>query len=291
MRYLPIHVDVQDQPCTVVGGGEVAARKLALLQRAGARVTVVAPALCATLAGLEATGSFLWQARPFDQDCLAGARLVIAATDDAQVNHEVAQSAASQGILVNVVDAPGQCSFIMPALVDRSPIVISISSEGTAPVLATRIRRRLEAALPPSIASLARFMGRHRGEVKAALPNATDRRGFWTRFLDSAIPALLETDPAAGLAAFRLLLAGEAPVDPREVHLALASADPLDLTLRSLALLGEADRICHDAAVPTTILEYARRDATFIPWVEGAGLPAPAGAGLTLFLTIASREA
>ena len=287
MRYLPIHVDVCDQRCVIVGGGEVAARKFALLKRAGAQVVVVAPALCATLATQAEAGGLTWQAMAFVPNCLDGARLVIAATNDPAVNRSVAAAATARGVLVNVVDDPAHCSFIVPALVDRSPMVLSVSSSGAAPVLATRIRRRLEASLPPAVGELARFMGDQRGVVKAALPDGASRRAFWTDFLDSHIPALLETDRAAAETAFHALLAGSAPAQPRVEHLALASLEPLDLTLRALALLGQAERIVHAPAVPAAILEYARRDATFIEIDPQSLQGMDDGPGMTLHVTLA----
>ena len=290
MRYLPIHVDVYDQPCVIVGGGEVAARKFALLKRAGARVVVVAPALCPTLTEQAQAEGLTWQAIAFAPNCLDGARLVIAATSDPAVNRSVAAAATARGVLVNVVDDPAYCSFIVPALVDRSPIVISVSSSGAAPVLATRIRRRLEASLPPTMGELARFMGAQRGVVKAALPDGASRRAFWTAFLDSHVPALLETDRAAAETAFHALLAGSAPEQPRVEHLVLASPDPLDLTLRALALLGQAERIVHTPTVPAAILEYARRDATFIEIDPQCLQGLDDGPGLTLHLTLATEQ-
>ena len=285
MRYLPINLDLQGERCLVVGGGEVAARKVSLLLGAGAAVSIVAPALGATLANLMSRVAIDWRAAPFETSVVAGFRLVIAATDDSSVNRLVAADCEARGILVNVVDDPAHCRFIVPAIIDREEVTVSLSTAGLAPVLATRLRRQLEAMLPPGLGAIAAFMGRHRAAVKAALPDNTARREFWSRFLDSALPAVVLEDPDRAAMTLDSLLQDFAPATARQVEILLESADPLDLTLRTLALLGEAERIVHEAAVPEAILGYARRDAE----IRCAPVPfevPPAAIGLTLYIRI-----
>ena len=152
MDYLPIFLKLDGRPCAVIGGGEVAARKAGLLLDAGARVTVTAPALCEALAELAQQERIAHRARPFDPAALDGATLVIAATDDRAVNAEVSRLAQQRRIPVNVVDDPELCSFILPAIVDRSPVIVAFSTGGRVPVLARRLRAQLEAMLEQVLA-------------------------------------------------------------------------------------------------------------------------------------------
>lgn len=274
MRYLPVYLDAHALPCLIVGGGEVAARKLDLLLRAGGVVRVVAPELCASLAGRD---DFEHVAEPFREAHLADCRLAIAATDDHQTNAAVAAACTVRNILVNVVDEPALCTFIVPAIVDRSPLLISVSTGGAAPVLATRIRSRIESLVPAGHAALAAFMGAHRGAVKAAHATGSARRRFWQRFLDSPIPALLGGDVGVAEAAFAALLGEdlEATLAPRQTVIELTSADPADLTLRALSLLSDADTLVFDRTVPAAIRRYARRDAVVIEGsARAAAVPA-----------------
>ncbi len=276
MRYLPVYLDAQALPCLLVGGGEVAARKLALLQRVGGQVTVVAPELGPELRECR---DFTYLEARFDPSHLEGQRLVIAATDDLSVNAEVAAACKALGIPVNVVDAPALCTFIVPAIVDRSPLIVSISTGGAAPVLATRVRERIESLLPRHYARLTAFMGEQRDAVKAAHPTPRSRRRFWQHFLVSEVPALLVNDEAQALQAFARLLSedlGER-LSRRESIIELSSSDPADLTLRALALLGDADYLVYDSGVPAAIRDYARRDATTLHATELDTAPADAG--------------
>ena len=276
MRYLPVYLDAVDLPCLIVGGGEVATRKLLWLQRAGAKVTLVAPERCAALAARE---DFHYLAAAFEPAHLDGQQLVIAATDRLDVNRAVADACRARGIPVNVVDTPALCSFIVPAIVDRSPLVLSISTGGAAPVLATRLRAQIEALLPADLAALTAFMGEQRAAVKARHPAPAARRRFWQRFLDSGIPRLLEQDPAAVAPAFAALLTAdlEAALAARDSVLELASLRPGDLTLDALALLSDADRLIYTPEVPAAIRNYARRDAEVLELPTGASAPPAPG--------------
>jgi len=144
MEFLPIFLNVRGQSCLVVGGGDVAARKVELLLRAQASITVVAPELCAALTALKTAGKLVHLAATFQGDQVGGQRVVIAATDDEAVNRNVAEIAQRKNIPVNVVDRPELCTFIMPAIIDRSPVIVAVSSGGASPVLARLLRARLE---------------------------------------------------------------------------------------------------------------------------------------------------
>ena len=283
MRYLPICLDASDLPCLIVGGGEVAARKLVWLQRAGARITLVAPARCEALSGRD---DFCYIEAAFAPAHLEDQRLVIAATNRLEVNTAVADACRARGIPVNVVDTPSLCSFIVPAVVDRSPLTISISTGCAAPVLATRLRAQIEALVPAESAALTAFMGEQRAAVKARHPSPGARRRFWQGFLDSGIPRLLQQDPTAVAPAFAALLAADldGALAPRESILELSSLRPGDLTLDGLGLLSDADRLIYSPEVPAAIRNYARRDAEVL--TLPAGDVAPPAPGHTVYVRL-----
>ncbi|MCX7901387.1 MAG: siroheme synthase CysG [Burkholderiaceae bacterium] len=267
MDYLPIFMNLAGRPCAVIGGGEVAARKVALLRAAGARVTVTAPQLCPALAEQAARGEIAHRAEPFSAAALDGAVLVIAATDDRAVNAEVSRLAQAQRLPVNVVDDPELCSFIMPAIVDRSPVVIAASTGGASPVLARLLRARLEAAVPAAFGELAKLAQRFRARVRETLA-PQQRRAFWERVLQGPIAELVfsgrlrqaEAELEAALAAARARRAD--PVARGEVYLVGAGpGNPELLTIAALRLMQQADVVLYDNLVSKEILELTRRDA------------------------------
>src|ERR1700746_2896578 len=188
MDYLPVFLQLQARPVLVVGGGRVAARKVELLRRTGARITVVAPELRDELHELAAHGELRHLQEYFSASHVNGAVAVVAATGLTEVNAAVSAAAQERHIPVNVVDDPAASTFIFPAIVDRSPILIAISSGGQAPVLARRIREQMEALLPARLGALARFMGERRNAVKRALRTAA-RRSFWERIVGGIVGA------------------------------------------------------------------------------------------------------
>lgn len=264
MEHLPIFLRLTDQPCAVIGGGEVAARKVALLRSAGARVTVTAPALCEALAAQAQRGEIAHRAERFTPDALAGVALVIAATDERAVNADVSRLAQAQRIPVNVVDDPGLCSFILPAIVDRSPVVIAVSTGGASPVLARLLRARLESLVPATYGQLASLAQRWRDRVKRRLPQAA-RRPFWETVLQGPIAELVfsgrfaQAEQALERAVDQSAAAGP---PPGEVYLVGAGpGNPDLLTFAALRLMQQADVVLHDHLVTPAILELTRRDA------------------------------
>jgi len=267
MDHLPIFLRIEGQRTVVIGGGAVAARKAELLLACGARVTFVAPVL-GHAAGV------LCESRPervthvagaFRPEHLANARLAIAATDSAQVNAAVAAASVERNIPVNVVDDPQLSSFILPAIVDRDPVVVAIGSHGTAPVLARRLRAQLEALLPMRLGALARFAGARRALVQRALP-AHRRRAFWERFFSGPLSTqvLRGEEPAAEAEFARELNALRSGRGRARGEVYLIGAGPGDpdlLTLRALQLLQQCDVILYDRLVSPAVLERARRDA------------------------------
>ncbi len=267
MKYLPIFLRLAGQPCLVVGGGEVAARKVNALLRAGARVTVVSPALVEELSALAESGRIAVRRKLFGSADLKASRLVISATNRRSVNEAVAAAAQARDIPVNVVDCPELCTFIFPAIVDRSPVVIAISTGGASPVLARLVRARLEAALPAAYGRLAGLAEAARQRVKAALPDARRRRRFWESVLQGGLAELIfagRDDEAERH--FDRLLAAEAAgrADARMGFVSLVGAGPGDpdlLTLRALRTLQEADVIVYDRLVSPAVMRLARTDA------------------------------
>jgi len=290
MDYLPIFLRLADEPVLVVGGGEVAARKIELLLRAGARVTVVAPELSASLASLAAAGRLTHLAGEFQPQHLDGVRLAIAATDRHAVNAWVAHQAERRNVPVNVVDDRELSRFIMPAIVDRSPVVVAVGSSGDAPVLTRRLREQLESWLPCQLGTLAALAGKLRPLVKARLDQPGVRRRFWERFFDGPVAAdvlagrvqaaqvLAELDIEGVMRDARHGLqdtAGKAMNGdefPGEVVLVGAGpGDPDLLTLRGLRALQNADVVLYDRLVSDQVLDLARRDAERIYVGKAAG--------------------
>lgn len=267
MDTLPICLRLQNRRCVVVGGGEVAARKVHMLLKAQAAVEVVAPALCAELAALAADQRISHLKARFEPEQLTGATIVIAATDDEAVNRAVSATAIQRNIPVNVVDAPALCTFTMPAIVDRSPVVIAISSGGAAPVLARLIRARIETLVPSAYGRLAALAGEFRDRVKARFGSVQQRRMFWEAVLQGPIAEqVLSGQEAAARQAMDAALAGEAETLSRgEVYLVGGGpGDPDLLTFRALRLMQQADVCVYDKLVSKGVLELVRRDAEMI---------------------------
>ncbi|MGQ0697327.1 MAG: siroheme synthase CysG [Panacagrimonas sp.] len=252
-------VDLADQSVLVVGGGEVAARKIRLLLKSGARPQVVARELNEELLGLAAEKKIRHIAASFDPAQLDGCRLVIAATDNRELNRAIAQASEAFGLLCNVVDDPEASRFITPSIVERAPITIAISTGGAAPVLARRLRERIEALLPAAYGRVAEFMERHRERVKQ-LPSDS-RRQLWEHFLDSPGPErVLAGDEVAAVFELESLIGCGAPRG--EVYLVGAGpGDPDLLSFRALRLMQQCDVVLYDALISPAILDLVRRDA------------------------------
>lgn len=263
MKLFPLFSDLKGRRVVVVGGGEVASRKVQLLLEASADVRVGAPALTDELLTLEKEGSIQVVSGVFEADWLEDAWLVIAATDDRAVNADVSTAAYERRIFCNVVDDPDLSSFQVPSIVDRSPLVIAISSSGVAPVLARRLRERIESLFDHSLGSLASLAARYRPHIKARRPDLKQRRRFYDWLLDGPVARLLRQErPAEAEQLFKAELEQEQAVSQGSVVLVGAgSGDPGLLTLKALRALNEADVILYDRLVSPAVLALARRDA------------------------------
>lgn len=267
MRYLPLFKNVRDRPCLVVGGGPVAQGKIRMLLRAKAAVTVVAPDITEDIGGWNETGRVVWLKQRFDPRNVKGCTLVFSATGDATVDKAVSAAAKAAGVPVGVVDAPDLSDFITPAIVDRSPLVVAVSSGGAAPVLARQIRATVEALLPASLGQLADAADRLRGQVRDRIPAIEARRRFWTGFFrnwrSDGLLARKGTPSAIDSGAIDRFLT--APAQAGQVAIVGAGpGDPDLLTLKALQFLQDADVIIHDRLVGPGVLDYARRDAETI---------------------------
>ncbi|HJT50392.1 MAG TPA: siroheme synthase CysG [Nitrosospira sp.] len=274
MDFLPIFFNIKNRTCLVVGGGEVAARKISLLLRAGAHVTVVAPRISIEVEQLRQSerNRIVYHAEPFHPDHLADAVLAIAATDDPGVNQAVSGAAGRLHLPVNVVDNPELCSFIMPSIVDRSPILVAVSSGGASPVLARLLRARLETLIPSAYGRLAAYASDLRGRVKHTFSRPEARRRFWENVLqgpfaelvfagkDSAAKAYLER--ALEQQAAESMQEQASKQTQGEVYLVGAGpGDPELLTFRAMRLMQQADVVVYDRLVSPEILDMVRRDA------------------------------
>ena len=263
MDIFPISLKLQQQPCLIVGGGHIAYRKAVLLAKAGAVIHVIAPEIESNLQEIVESSQGQYVQAPFSPDIqLRNYRLVIAATNDKAVNIQVFEACEAEKVLVNSVDDLPHCRFMVPAIIDRSPLVVSIATNGTSPVLSRQIRTQLEATIPHGMGKLADFSGQWRASVKAKIINPDERRIFWEDLYASPLKEHVFNDNIAE--ANRLieqaLLEWKAPKG--EVYLVGAGpGDPELLTLKALRLMQQADVVIYDRLVSPAILELCRRDA------------------------------
>lgn len=262
MRYFPIFLDLKDATAVIVGGGEDALRKVRLLSRTGARIAVIAEGLHDELA---ANPRVEWLARRFEASLLDGAALVVSA--DAALNEAVCAAAKARGIPVNAVDRADLSTFIVPSIVDRSPLVVAIGTEGTAPMLGQGLRARIDAMLPQTLGSLASAAYALRNQVAGAIPMGSRRRSFWQRFFFGDVRnAFIAGETNNYQLGIEALFANQAaPAQGRVSFVNTSAGDPELLTLKAQRKLLEADVIVHDRSVAPAILEMARRDAVRIP--------------------------
>ena len=265
MEYLPIFVDLKDRSCLVVGGGDIAARKAGLLLKAQATVTLVSPDVAATTQALIDKGEITWLNAVFSTEQLEGNTLVIAATDNEDVNRDVYQQAKANNILVNVADSPELCDFILPSILDRSPIVVAVSSGGQSPILARQLRARLETLIPPSYGRLAKLVGRYRDAVKAKLPMLNMRRRFWEQVLQGKVADhVLAGRDELGEQGLQAILEASTPDELQMGEVYLVGAGPGDpelLTFKALRLMQQADIVFYDRLVSKEVLALVRKEA------------------------------
>src|SRR4029453_1549396 len=251
MDYLPLFVALRGRKCVLVGGGEIARRKLEWLVRAEARVVLVAPELTAGAAALAERGTVVVHERAFEASDCDGAALVVSATDDPSVNRAVYDVASARGLWVNTVDSAPHSNVIFPSIVDRDPVFVAIGTSGTSPTLARLIRSWIEARLPARLGAVATLAAKHRAAVKTRITDAAARRRFWERVIDGPIAERVYSGDDAG--AERLLksqLASPDELGTGVVYLVGGGpGDPDLLTLKALRCLERADVVLYDKLV------------------------------------------
>ena len=298
MNTFPLFFKLEGRKVLIVGGGDVALRKADLLSRAGACIIVLAPSISHEIQALLSDSKHELIYKNYNKTYITDSRVIIAATDDETLNHQIHADATELNIPVNVVDTPHLCDFIFPAIVDRNPIVIGISSNGKAPVLARLLRARLETLIPQGYGKLAKLAGEFRSEVKAKIPTLTGRRQFWERAFEGQVSQLMfagnEKEAAAQLkldldsttaaitakntaddnalstvaesASTSAPVISDAPIETEnaigEVYIVGAGpGDPELLTFKALRLMQQADIVYYDALVSPQVLDLCRRDA------------------------------
>ena len=266
MDYFPLFIDLKNKNCLVVGAGEVAARKIELLAEAGANITVIAPKISNSVNQLASSIPNIEIIKKiFCPEDITQQRLIISATNQATINALVAKTADTHNIPVNVVDNPDLCSFIVPAIIDRSPVIAAVSSGGASPVLARLLRAKLESIIPPAFGRMAALAEKYRALVKEKINPPAQRRIFWEKVLQGSIAELFysgkEAEAEARLKDAILNTAGQLD-NTGEVYLVGAGpGDPDLLTFRALRLMQQADVVVYDRLVSDEILQLVRRDA------------------------------
>ena len=266
MQNYPIFMRLQGQPCLVVGAGQVALRKIRLQAKAGARITIIAPNIDPQISA-EFGDLVNIKQRCFNESDVQGYRLITAATNDRGVNRKISELAQAINVPVNVVDQPELCSFITPSIIDRSPVVVAISTGGGAPVLARMLRAKLEALIPASYGLLASSMQRHRQQLSTLISDDKERKQFWERVVSGPIAGLFfsgrqaEGDKELALAINHYSKESNKQAEGEVWLIGAGPGDPDLLTFRALRLMQEADVVLYDRLVSTAILELTRRDA------------------------------
>jgi len=266
--YLPIFMNLKQMSCLVVGGGGIAARKVSLLLKADAEVTVVSPALCDDLTRMLDSGKLTHEAREFEDADVKNRKVIIAATDNSDVNVRISELAHELNVPVNVVDHPELCSFIMPSIIDRSPVQIAISTGGASPVLARMIRTELEGRIPAEYGQLGSLVENYRSEVKSVFGDVEQRRDFWEHILNGPVAEHVfagKMDKAKAALEKAIEEGKSQPKFEGEVYLVGAGpGDPDLLTFRALRLMQQADIVIYDRLVSPAIMELVRRDAEMV---------------------------
>ena len=266
MDHLPIFINVRQNPCLVIGGGDIALRKINLLIKAQAKVDCLSPLFCEGITNLSQNGDVNLIQKRFESDDIKDYAIIIASTDDSSVNALISKSAKKARIPVNVIDSPELSSFIMPSIVDRSPVIIAVSSAGKAPVLSRMIRAKLETVIPSAYGVLAEIAGEYRQKVKDRFSKIKDRRAFWESIFSGVIAEKVfsgRINEAKDDIDKQLKRASE--IELGEVYLVGAGpGDPDLLTFKALRLIQQADVVLYDRLVSKGVMELVRRDSELI---------------------------
>ena len=268
MSLLPLFIDIKDKPCLLVGGGRVAARKLKMLCKAEAKVTVIAPELCEDVKKLCDTHSLNIEQRKFEDSDISQQRLIIAASNNAELNSHISALAKQRDIFVNVSNDFSQGDIVLPSVIDRDPIQIAVTTGGASPVLARLLRSNLERSTPAAYGTLASLVEKYRSNAKQSLKNEDTIRRFWEEVLQGPIAEMVfagKVDDAEDALVKKLSSNNIAANKIGEVYLVGAGpGDPDLLTFRALRLMQQADVVVYDRLVSDQIMELIRKDAETI---------------------------
>lgn len=287
MRYLPIHVDMKDAKVLIIGGGSAAEAKLRTLIKTEARLSVVSPQISDEIARWESEGKLVWGKHEFELSDFNNVRLVYAATEDDVENARIADLARVKGLLVNAADQKEACDFITPALVDRSPVIVSIGTEGTSPSLARAIKTDLEARLPSSLGNLSNIINDLRGKVKSKIPSLSERQLFWAEIFDGK-DLLSQIRVSGEELSSRVSRKLGGHQDNKVGSVSLVGAGPGNpdlLTLAARQTLHSADVIVYDRLVSKGVLDFGRREAEYIYVGKEAGGKSTPQAEINAILT------
>jgi uroporphyrin-III C-methyltransferase/precorrin-2 dehydrogenase/sirohydrochlorin ferrochelatase len=274
MDYFPLFLRLTETPCLIVGGGKLALRKLKLLLRSGARVTVMAPDFIDEITAMAAADPVRLIQSEYSAARLDDYQFIVAATSDRDINHRVAAAAAAMQRFCNVVDDRELSTAIVPAVIDRSPLLIAVSTGGNSPVLAIRLRQQLEQMFAPGLGEVAKFAGERRKAVQKKFTDTEERRHFWQTLLDGPLTEqILQGNLPAAEQIFDAALEGDKTAGGMAWIVGAGPGDPELLTLKAARILRDADVILHDRLVAPAILDMARRDAEFISVGKQAGQP------------------
>ncbi len=270
MKQLPIFLNIQSSACLIAGGGPAAARKAKLLLQAGAKLMVVTPTLSESMLLLLDSANIEHLQRDYHSDDLQGKTMVIAATDNYQVNLQIAADAKQKAILVNIADNPIASDFTLPSIVNRDPLIVAISSSGTSPVLARMLKTRLEAFIPKSYSTLATLAGEFQVEIKEKIRHVGARKAFWEKSLTGNIAELVltghETKARQALkTAINNANQNYSNAKTGEVYLVGAGpGNPDLLTFRALRLIQQAEVVLYDRLVSDSIMNLCPQQAEHI---------------------------
>jgi len=267
MNYFPIFLDARQINAIIIGGGDVAARKAELLLKSTKNITIMSDDVCPSVMRLIKEHQLSWLTHQYQSGCIEGKNLVIAATNNAEVNKTISKEAAQLSILVNVVDQPELCTYITPAIIDRSPMIIAMSSSGSAPILLRMLREQIEKTLPHGYGKLAEFSLKFREHVKARVKGIRNRRAFWENILRGKIGKNILSGNTT-MAEQQLIHSLKEQVTLPEgeiVFIHTQDGNPDKLTLEAHREMQFADAVFYDQEVNINLLEYIRRDAEKYP--------------------------
>jgi len=274
MKYFPVFLDARNISAMVVGGGEVATRKIELLLKSTTNITVMSESVCASVERLINLNQLTWLRHNYQTGHLVNINLVIAATDNMSVNKAIYQEATPLNILTNVVDQPELCTYITPAIIDRSPMIIALSSSGSSPILIRMLREQIEKTLPQAYGKLADFSHKFRDHVKARVKGLRNRRSFWESTLRGPIgQAVLDGNQQQAEQQLIASIKQEiAPPCGEIIFIHTKDGNPDNLTLSAHRAMQFADAVFYDDEVNVELIEYARRDAEKLPQAISSGI-------------------